>query len=97
MVTTTLDRIKLDLRITHKKLDESIQSDIDGCMADLKMHGIVHRDETDPLVFNAVRLWCRANYTDDTTKAAEYLKRYNALRDCLKVAEGYGWKDESDD
>lgn len=97
MVTTTLDRIKLDLRITHKKLDESIQSDIDGCMADLKMHGIVHRDETDPLVFNAVRLWCRANYTDDTTKAAEYLKRYNALRDCLKGAEGYGWKDESDD
>lgn len=97
MVTTTLERIKLDLRISHKKLDESIQSDIDGCMADLKMHGIVYRDETDPLVFNAVKLWCRANYTDDQVKAAEYLKRYNALRDCLKCAEGYGWKGESDD
>lgn len=96
-VTTTLDKIKPDLRISHSKLDESIQADIDACLADLRLHGIVHKDETDPLIYNAVRLWCRANYTDDTTKAAEYLKRYNAMRDCLKAAEGYGWRDGNDE
>lgn len=93
----TLEKIKIDLRISHSKLDEAIQADIDACLADLRMHGIVHKDDTDPLIYNAVRLWCRSIYTDDIPKAAEYLKRYNALRDCLKAAEGYGWKGGSDD
>ena len=89
-----IEKIKLALRIKHGKLDGDIQADIDACKADLKVCGIVHAPENDPLIFNAIKLWCRAAYTDDTAKAAEYLKRYDALKACLQMAEGYGWKAE---
>ena len=92
-----LEKIKLALRITHGKLDEDIQSDIDACRADLKVCGITYATDDDPLIFNAIKLWCRANYTDDTTKAAEYLRRYDSLKACLQIAEGYGWKEEASD
>lgn len=94
---TTLEKIKLALRISHGKLDEDIQADIDACLADLRVCGVVHADESDPLMFNAIKLWCRALYTDDTTKAAEWQRRYDALKACLMNAEGYGWKEAATD
>lgn len=94
---TTLDKIKLSLRTSHNKLDADIQADIDACLADLKLCGVIYADDTDPLIFNAVKLWCRSLYTDDTAKAAEYLRRYDALKSSLMMAEGYGWRDEDDE
>lgn len=94
---STLEKVKLFLRRGHNRLDEDIQSDIDAALADLKMHGVIHKDESDPLIFNAVKLYCKSMATDDPAKAAELRVRYFAMRDCLKVAEGYGWKEESDE
>lgn len=88
----TLTKIKQALRITHSKLDEDIRADIDACLADLRMAGIVYATEEDPLILNAIKLWCRTFYTDDVVKAAEYLKRYEALKASLQMAEGYGWR-----
>ena len=95
MASDTITKIKLALRISHSKLDEDIQSDIDACLADLKVCGIIDPQETDPLIFNAIKLWCRSLYTDDPAKGAEYLRRYDALKSCLMMAEGYGWKASS--
>jgi hypothetical protein len=93
-----IKKIKLAIRTSHDKLDDDIQADIDACLADLRVCGIVHADEqTDPLIFNAVKLWCRSLYTDDTAKAAEWMKRYESLKSCLMNAEGYGWKEETAD
>lgn len=97
MAPETLNKVKLDLRISHGKLDEAIKSDIEACLADLKVHGITHADDSDPLILNAVKLWCRSIYKDDAAKSAEYLNRYNSMRDYLKAARGYGWKGESDE
>ncbi len=94
---TTLEKIKLAIRISHSKLDEDIQADIDACMADLKVCGIVHAGEDDPLIFNAIKLYIRSLYTDDTAKGAEYMRRYDALKACLMNAEGYGWKEAATD
>ena len=93
---TTLEKIKLAIRISHGKLDTDIQADIDSCLADLRVCGVIHADETDPLIFNAVKLWCRSLYTDDTAKAAEWQRRYRELKSCLMTAEGYGWRDGDD-
>lgn len=90
---TTLEKIKQAIRISHSKLDEDIQADIEACMADLRLCGVIYADESDPLIFNAIKLWCRSLYTDDTAKGAEWLRRYEALKACLMVAEGYGWRD----
>lgn len=89
----TLARVKLALRTSHTKLDEDILADIDACLADLRLCGIIDPLETDPLIFNAIKLYCRAQYTDDVAKGAEYLRRYESLKACLMMAEGYGWRD----
>lgn len=89
----TLAKIKKALRISHTVLDEDIMADVDACLADLKVCGIIDPQETDPLIYNAIKLYCRSLYTDDTVKGAEYLRRYDALKACLQMAEGYGWKD----
>ncbi|MBR5845512.1 MAG: hypothetical protein IKY65_04555 [Rikenellaceae bacterium] len=91
-------KIKQGLRISHDRLDDDIQADIDACLADLRIAGVVYADvEEDPLIFNAIKLWCRSLYTDDTAKAAEYLKRYNALKGSLMMAEGYGYPGPEED
>lgn len=97
MAPETLNKVKAFIRISHNKLNQDITDDVDSCMADLKAHGIVYKDDTDPLILNAVKLWCKALYTDDTSKAADYQRRYKELRDCLKVAEGYGWEAGADE
>lgn len=97
MDTLTLYKIKQAIRVTHDKLDEDIQADISACLADLKVSGVVYADHTDPLIFNAIKLWCKASYTDDVIKSAEYMKRYNALKSSLMMAEGYGIPREASD
>ena len=86
----TLTKIKQAIRRTHDKLDEDLQADIDACLADLRSVGIIYATESDPLIFNAIKLWCRSLDTDDVAKSAEYMKRYEALKASLMMAEGYG-------
>ena len=97
MNVETLKKIKEGLRISHDKLDEDISADIEACMADLALVGVVYAGETDPLIFNAIKLWCRSLYTADSVKASEYLKRYEALKASLMMAEGYGRPEEGRD
>lgn len=97
MALDTLGKIKLALRISHNKLDEDIRADVDACLADLRSCGVVYATESDPLIYNAVKLFLRSSYTDDPTKGAEYLRRYEALKSCLQMAEGYGWLDLSEE
>lgn len=94
---TTLEKIKLAIRRSHDKLDEDLQADIDACLADLRVVGIVHAGEEDPLIFNAIKLYCRSTNTDDPAKAAEWLRRYESLKACLMMAEGYGREVDADD
>lgn len=97
MALDTLTKIKQAIRRSHSKLDEDLQSDIDACLADLAAVGVVYADETDPLIYNAIKLWCRAYNTDDAVKSAEWLRRYEALKSCLQMAGGYGYKSDPDE
>lgn len=86
-----LSKIKTSLRISHTALDEDVSDTIAACLTDLGVCGVQDpgEQETDPLILNAVKLYCKAEYTDDTAKAAAYLERYNALKSCLMMAGGY--------
>lgn len=94
---TTLEKVKLAIRRSHNKLDEDLQADIDACLADLRVCGVVYAMEDDPLIFNAIKLYCRSTNTDDTAKAADWLSRYESLKSCLMMAEGYGRNAEGTD
>lgn len=93
----TLIKIKQSLRTAHNKLDADIQADIDACLADLRVVGVIYATETDPLIYNAIKLWCRSLYTDDTVKSAAYMSRYESLKASLMMAEGYGRPREARD
>lgn len=93
----TLLKIKTGIRIKHDRLDDDVMGDIDAGLADLALHGIIEPQETDPLIFNAIKLWCRSLYTEDPEKAEMWRQRYVSLRDSLKMAEGYGWKEDVPD
>lgn len=97
MNALTLKKIKDGLRIAHDKLDGDIEADVDACLADLQLVGVIYADEADPLIFNAIKLWCRSLYTDDPAKSAEYLRRYESLKASLMMAEGYGSPTEETD
>lgn len=95
MASDTITKIKLSLRTGHSKLDEDVQADIDACLADLKVGGIIKLDPTDPLIFNAIKLYCKSLYPEDPGVGAEWKKRYDDLKASLSMAEGYGWEAES--
>lgn len=88
--STTVDKIKVALRITHTALDGELADQIDACLTDLGICGIDEPDEADKIIIEALKLWCSASFTDDTTKGAAYMKRYDALKACLMMATGYG-------
>lgn len=89
-----LMKIKNNLRISHNALDEDLSDTIDACLADLKVCGVhdpsdPETQEPDPLILNAIKLYCRAAFTDDPGKATAYMERYNSLKSCLMMASGY--------
>ena len=85
-----LNKVKTSLRISHSLLDDDLTDTIEACLQDLKVCGVQAPDTADALILNAVKLFCKAAYTDDTVKAAAYQARYDSLKSCLMMAEGYG-------
>jgi hypothetical protein len=97
-----LSKIKTSLRISHNALDEDVQDTIDACLADLKVCGVRAEkldpaNELDPLILNAVKMYCKKEYTDDPVKAARYQGGYDALKSCLMMAEGYSYEEAVSD
>ena len=91
---TLLSKVKTNLRISHTALDDDLADTIEACLADLSVCGVRaptpdDPQETDPLILNAVKLYCRKEFTDDSGKAAEYQRRYDALKTCLMMSEKY--------
>ena len=86
----TLCKVRTDLRIKTRNLDGDLRDYVDACLADLIMCGIRHPNESDPLILNAIKLFCRAAYTDDSAEADRYKDRYDSLKGSLMMATGYG-------
>lgn len=97
-----LNKIKTSIRIGHDKLDEDVADDIVACLADLRKDGIVESKldaskELDPLILHAVKMYCKANYTDDPVKATRYQAGYDSLKSSLMMAEGYSYEEAVSD
>jgi hypothetical protein len=89
-----LTKIKNNLRISHSALDDDLSDTINACLTDLQVCG-VKAPETDPLILNAVKLYCRKEFTDDTSKAAAYQERYDALKSSLMMTGEYNAEAEA--
>jgi uncharacterized phage protein (predicted DNA packaging) len=89
-----LTKVKKSIRISHTALDEDILDGIRAALSDLRMCGISEAKldptgEVDPLILNAVKMYCKKEYTDDPAKAARYQEGYDALKSSLMMADGY--------
>lgn len=83
-------KVKNNLRISHTRLDDDLADTVQACLKDLEICGIKEPDTSDPAILNAIKLFCKVAYVDDTDKAAAYQARYDALKSCLMMADGYG-------
>lgn len=91
---TLLERVKVAIRRSHNKLDDDLQADIDACLQDMTMRGIVSPKPGDPLVFAAIKLYCRSTTSDDPAKGAQLYARYESLRDSMLLSSQYTGKKE---
>lgn len=82
-------KVKTDLRITHTALDVDISDMVDACVEDLRIVGVQVVEPPDVTILAAIKLYCRAAYTDDTGKAEAYMARYNAMKATLMMAKEY--------
>lgn len=83
-----LEHIKNALRITHDRLDDTIQNNIDACLLDMGRVGIKQNMETDPLIIKACELYIKWQ-EDFDGKTENYQKAYEKLRDSLSLCGDY--------
>lgn len=84
-----LDKVRQALRITHEKLDDELQDVINACVYDLLVAGIKKIDENDPLIQQAVKTYCKAEYEQDVNKANRLTQAYVSLKISLSLCGDY--------
>lgn len=91
-----LDKVREALRITHKKLDSELQDVIDACKMDLTIAGITKTDEEDPLIQQAIKTYCKAEYEQDMNKANRLTQAYVSLKISMSLCGDYTGESEND-
>lgn len=86
---TMLDKVRLALRITHNKLDGELLDLINACIYDLTIAGINKIDESDPLIQQVVKTYCKAEYEEDVQKANRLNQAYVSLKIALCLSGEY--------
>ncbi len=85
---TTLQAVKLALRIVTDAFDSELNDLIAAALIDLRQAGITNADETDPMIRRAIVTFCKLNFGQPD----EYdrLKRsYDEQKAQLGMATGY--------
>lgn len=84
-----LESIKLALRIKSSAFDTEINDLIESAKLDLKISGIVNVDETDPLIIQAIKTYCKANFALDNKDSERYQASYDSLKQHLSLCGDY--------
>ena len=84
-----LEKVKLALRIKSNSLDLEIQYLIESAKADLNISGVKNLDEEDPLIIQAVKTYCKANFGLDNKDSEKYQKSYDLLKQSLSLCGDY--------
>lgn len=84
-----LESIKLALRIKSSAFDTEIVDLIESAKVDLKISGIVKVDEIDPLIQQAIKTYCKANFGLDNKDSDKYQASYDSLKQHLSLCGDY--------
>ncbi len=97
---TLLQKIKINIRLSSTAFDEAeIEPLIAAAKTDLKLAGILEsklNDDEDPLIFEAVRCYCKARFGYDNKDADRFQKAYDLLKTSLALSIEYTVEVEGD-
>jgi hypothetical protein len=80
-----LEQIRLALRLANEEFDGEIEALIAACKADLRIAGIVGINDDDPLILQAVTLYCKGHF-GFADIGEKYLNDYERLKTPLRLA-----------
>ena len=80
---------KSSLRVKSNSLNSEIQDLIDSAKLDLKISGVTNIDEEDPLIIQAIKIYCKANFGLDNKDSEKYQKSYDMLKQHLSLCGEY--------
>ncbi|WP_302739091.1 head-tail connector protein [uncultured Clostridium sp.] len=84
-----LEKVKLSLRIRSDLLDLDILELIESAKADLSISGVKNLNEDDPLIIQAVKTYCKANFGLDNKDSEKYQRAYDNLKQHLSLCGDY--------
>lgn len=79
---------KTALRITHDRLNDDIQSNVEACKKDMERVGITKTDDTDPLIHKVIELFLKWQY-NFMGEGEKYERAYKEMRDGLSLCGEY--------
>lgn len=78
-----IEEIKKSMRITHDKLDDEIERNVNTALHDLRRVGIDAKDSN--LIDKACELYVKAQL-DYQGKGDQFIRNYEALRDAISLS-----------
>ena len=90
--------VKTALRVSHDRLDGEIQDMIDAARADMVRAGVSEEaasEEENPLVRDAVKVYCLMRFTTDTDRYNRFFESWQYQLDCLRKSRGFKAVDSS--
>lgn len=74
------DDVKVALRVTGDATDLEVEATLEAALQDMRRVGVpelmLQRETPDPLVRQAVLMWCKANYGYDNSEAGRFTESY---------------------
>ncbi len=87
-----VEETKRNIRTKSSGANEEVKGLIKACLKDLEIAGVYVMDADDPLVRQAVKIYCRGNYGyDENTE--RFREAYVALKDAMALCGDYGRDD----
>ena len=87
-----LSLIKIALRISHNKLDDEILQTIEAGEKELVRLGVnpdKATDESDPLIIECIKAYCKSKFASDPTMAEGFDKSFKYQADSLRKSGEY--------
>lgn len=84
-----IEKVKLALRIKTSATDHEILDLIESAKYDLKISGIKNIDVLDPLIQQAIKTYCKANYGLDNKDSEKFQSSYDMLKQHLSLCGDY--------
>ncbi len=79
------ESVKKALRITTSDFDDELESLIRSAKADLMLSGVKVLTDNNPLVMQAIKLYCKAHFGDNDNNN-KFLNAYQALKISMSLA-----------